>query len=187
MRIVIDMQGSQTPGSRNRGIGRYTLSLSKALARNRGEHDVIIVLSNLFPETIEQIRADFLGIVPQDRICVWHAPDRVGYLDPGNTWRRKAAELIRESFLASLNPDIVYVSSLFEGVVDEAVVSIGMLTSNTYPTAVALYDLIYLINRKKYLVRPLLKSWYENKLDHLRRADILLAISESARRRQSSI
>ena len=29
MRIVIDMQGAQSTGSRNRGIGRYTQAIAK--------------------------------------------------------------------------------------------------------------------------------------------------------------
>ncbi len=40
MRIVIDMQGAQTE-SRFRGIGRYSLSLAKAIVQNRGDHAAI--------------------------------------------------------------------------------------------------------------------------------------------------
>ena len=49
MRIVIDMQGAQTE-SRYRGIGRYTLSLAQGIARNRGEHEIMLALNGLFPE-----------------------------------------------------------------------------------------------------------------------------------------
>ena len=68
MRIVIDLQGAQTGGSRNRGIGRYSVSLAKAIVRSRGGHEVILALSGLFPETIEPIRADFDGLLPQKNI-----------------------------------------------------------------------------------------------------------------------
>ena len=37
MRIVIDLQGAQSE-SRFRGIGRYSLSLALAMARNAGDH-----------------------------------------------------------------------------------------------------------------------------------------------------
>jgi hypothetical protein len=63
MRIVIDLQGAQS-GSRHRGIGRYSLALAKAMILNRGEHEIMIALSGLFPETIEPIRAAFDGIRP---------------------------------------------------------------------------------------------------------------------------
>ena len=36
MRIVVDMQGAQSTASRTRGIGRYTMSLSEALAAQSG-------------------------------------------------------------------------------------------------------------------------------------------------------
>ena len=104
MRIVVDLQGTQTE-SRFRGIGRYTHSLAQAIVRNRGEHEVLIALNGLFPDTIEPIRAAFDGLLSQENIRVWQAPGPVRSLDGGNEWRRHTAELVREAFLASLKPD----------------------------------------------------------------------------------
>ena len=101
MRIVIDMQGAQSD-SRLRGIGRYTLSLAQAIVRNRGEHEVVLALSGLFPETIELIRASFDGLLPQSSIRVWSAPGPVRECLEGSTSNRAAAELIREAFLKTL-------------------------------------------------------------------------------------
>lgn len=180
MRIVIDLQGAQSSGSRNRGIGRYTISLAQAIVRNKGSHEVIIALSSLFPDSIEPIRADFLNILEQDKIRVWYAPGPVSSLETLNNFRRKSAELVREAFIASLKPDMVLITSLFEGLTDDAVTSVGNLSLTT-PTSVILYDLIPLINRTHYLENPMVEAWYENKIDHLRRADLILAISESSR------
>lgn len=179
MRIVIDMQGAQA-ANRERGIGRYTMAFAKAVTRNRGEHEVILALSGLFPETIEPIRAAFDGLLPQENIRVWHAPGPVAFVDSANQWRRQSAKLIREAFLASLKPDIVHIGSLFEGLVDDAVTSIGSL-SRTVPTAVTLYDLIPYIHRSPYLDNPSVAKWYLEKIESLRRADLWLAISESSR------
>jgi glycosyltransferase involved in cell wall biosynthesis len=180
MRIVIDMQGAQSTDSRNRGIGRYTLSLAQAIVRNRGTHEVFLALNGLFPDTIEPIRAVFDGLLPQENIRVWQALGPVSNISNENDWRRRTAELVREAFLASLKPDIVLVTSLFEGLGYDAVTSIGTLI-RTVPTAVILYDLIPLIQRRPYLENPAVEAWYERKLDHLRRADLLLSISESSR------
>lgn len=180
MRIVLDLQGAQTTGSRHRGIGRYTLSLAQAIARQAGEHEVIIALNGLFPDTVEPIRAAFDGLLPQENILVWQAPGPVRELEPANTWRRQAAERLREAFLASLKPDVVWVSSLFEGLVDDSVTSIGTFTN--LPTAVTIYDLIPLLHREHYLQNPGVEAWYLRKLDHMRRAHLWLAISESSRR-----
>lgn len=180
MRIVIDLQGAQSSGSRNRGIGRYTLSLAQAIVRNSGKHDIIIALNGLFSDTIEPIRAAFEGLLPQEQIRVWRVPGPVNYLSSDNNWSRQTAELVREVFLASLNPDFVLISSLFEGSGDDVVTSVATL-SNNIPTAVILYDLIPYIYRTPYLENPAVAQWYECKITHLRRTDLLLSISESSR------
>lgn len=180
MRIVIDLQGAQGD-SRSRGIGRYSLSLAQAMVRNRGRHEVIIALNGLFPDSIEPIRAAFDGLLSQDNIRVWHATGPVHPLDPVNKWRRNSAELVREAFLASLQPDIVHITSLFEGFGDNAVHSIG-LTPTLLPTAVTLYDLIPLMQSETYLKpNPTYEEFYREKLSYLKRADLYLAISESSR------
>jgi glycosyltransferase involved in cell wall biosynthesis len=180
MRIVIDLQGAQSTGSRNRGIGRYTLSLAQAIIRNKGEHEVIIALNGLFPETLEPIRATFEGLLPQDHIRVWYTPGPVSHLVPANNWRRKTAELSREAFIAEMQPDIVLVSSLFEGGGDDAVTSIGILDRGI-PTATILYDLIPYIYPNIYLGHLPAANWYLEKIGHLRNSELLLAISESSR------
>jgi hypothetical protein len=102
MRIVIDMQSAQTE-SRFRGIGRYTLPLAQAIVRNQGEHEIILSLSGLFPDTIEPIRAAFDDLLPQENIRVWHAPGPVRECEPGNKWRR---EVDRVVMLAELKQDL---------------------------------------------------------------------------------
>lgn len=180
MRIIIDMQGAQTNGSRNRGIGRYTFSLTQAIVRQRGLHDIILVLNGAYPEAIDWLRAEFAGLLPDDHIRVWQAPGPINSLAPANAWRCASAELLREAFIASLKPDYVLVTSLFEGLGDDAVTSIAKL-GNAIPTALVLYDLIPLIQRKIYLADAVIENWYESKLDSMRRADLLLAISDSSR------
>ena len=179
MRIVIDLQGAQTE-SRFRGIGRYALSLTKAIVRNRGDHEVIIVLNGLFPETIEAIRSEFNNLLPQENIRVWYAPGPVRESEQGNKWRREAAELIREAFLASLQPDIIHITSLFEGFVDEAVTSVGQFPKKI-PVSVSLYDLIPLLNPEHYFkLNPAYKEFYLRKVSYLRQSSLLLAISAYA-------
>jgi glycosyltransferase involved in cell wall biosynthesis len=180
MRIVIDMQGAQTE-SRFRGIGRYTLSFAQAVAKNRGEHEIILALSGLFPDTIEPIRTAFNGVLPQENIRVWQAPGPVREGQLGNDSRRETAELLREAFLASLRPDVIHISSLFEGYVDDAVTSIGRFDTAT-PVSVILYDLIPLLNPDHYLKsNPRYEQYYLRKIESLKRAALHLAISEFSR------
>jgi glycosyltransferase involved in cell wall biosynthesis len=181
MRILIDMQGAQTE-SRFRGIGRYTLSFAQAIVRNRSENEVILALSGLFPDTIEPIRAAFNDLLPQENILVWHAPGPVKTSDASNENRREVAELLREAFLSSLQPDVIHVCSLFEGYVDDAVTSFSKFESETI-TSVTVHDLIPLLNPEKYLnSNDNYKKHYIEKLNYIENCDTILAVSESAKK-----
>lgn len=180
MRIVIDMQGAQS-ASRFRGIGRYTLSFTQWVVRNRGEHEIILALSGLLPESIESIRAAFRGLLPDENIRVWYAPGPTAEFG-GNDSARDVAELIREAFLASLKPDLIHITSAFEGYVDDAVTSIGRFDRVT-PVSVCLYDLIPLLNPDKYLTpNPRYEEYYVRKVKFVEQALCFLAISESSQR-----
>ena len=177
MRIVIDLQGAQASNAR-RGIGRYSLALAQGIARQAaGRHEVLIALNGAFADSIAPLRAAFAGLLPPDAIRVWHSP-----LTPGQApafGLRRAAERLREAFLASLEPDMVHVSSLFEGPHDGAVTGCG--TFAPLPTSVTLYDLIPLLRPDTYLPDPAARAEYLGRLEHLARADLLLSISESSR------
>ena len=88
MRIVIDLQGAQTE-SRYRGIGRYSLSISKAIALNSKNHEVIIVLSSLFPDSIDGIKKEFKGILPLENIKIWNSVTPVKECEEENSKRRE--------------------------------------------------------------------------------------------------
>ena len=180
MRILIDLQGAQS-GSRHRGIGRYSTSLAKAIVRNASNHDVHILLNGLFEESVSHLINDFASILPADRFAVFSVPGPVEGLLAEHAWRKEAAELIRERFINELAPDVVLVLSLFEGAIDNAVTSIQRLPTSV-KTAVILYDLIPFLDPGKYIPAPPSSTWYYSKIDSLRRADMLLAISESSRR-----
>ncbi len=179
MRIVIDLQGAQA-ASRHRGIGQFSLQFAQAIVRNGGNHEWFIALNAAFADTIEPIRAAFEGILSQERIAVWEAPGPVSGIDPSNRARCRTAERVREAFISSLRPDWLLVTSLFEshGFSNEAISSIGLHTP--LPTAVVLYDLIPLIYPHIYLGDPVIEAWFLEKIDHLRRAKLLLSISKSS-------
>ena len=180
MRIVIDMQGAQTE-SRFRGIGRYSLSLAQSIARNRGEHEVFLVLNGMLSESIENIRAAFVGLLPQSHIRVWYAEGPVSDRDPGNTARRQVAELIRQACIDDLQPDVVHVTSAVEGYIDDAAIGSPTLDTGAVVSA-TLYDLIPLVSTKQYLdPNPGYKRHYLEKVEAFKQYDLLLSISEFAR------
>ncbi len=179
MRIVLDLQACQA-SSMHRGIGRYSMALALAMARNSGGHELRIVLNEGYPDSVAAVRKAFDGLLPQSRIGTFVVPLPTAEVDPRNAWRMRVAERVREHYLASLRPDVVHVASLFEGLGDNSVVSVPH-RDDGFDTAVTLYDLIPLMRKERYLNDPNMAAWYYRKLESMKKAGLLLAISASAR------
>ena len=179
MRIVLDLQACQA-SSKHRGIGRYSIALAQAMARNAGRHELLIALSSQFPDAIAPLRADFDGLVGPGQFRVFDLPGPLAEYDARNAWRVRAAERLREHFLAGLAPDAVHVASLFEGLSENACASVAH-GDGSFASAVTLYDLIPLTRKDVYLAEPTAARWYYRKLQSLKNADLLLAISAYSR------
>lgn len=180
MRIVLDLQACQTPGSRTRGIGRYSMSLARAMIEDGRGHEFIVVLNGAFPEAAEAVRARLGDLLPPENFRTFDVLSPVRQVEPANVWRRHVSELARKAFLQSLDADVIHTSSLFEGLHEDAVTAVATPEDDVVQ-AVTLYDLIPYIKHDPYLKHPLIRSWYIGKIKELKRADILLAISESSR------
>ncbi len=179
MRIVLDLQACQSD-SRFRGIGRYSMSLSKEMARQAGNHEIWIALNDRLQDTVPNVRHNFDGLIPKDHIVTFSVPGQIANMGDQNRWRVHAADVIREYFFAGLSPDIVHISTLFEGTYQDVVSSIGVFAQDTI-SSVTLYDLIPLALPDKYLPTQYAKEFYFKKLEYLKRSKCLLAISEYTR------
>lgn len=178
MKLVIDLQALQG-GSRQHGIGRYSLCLSQALAKLANKHELYLLFNSTMPEITASLQARFQNWIPESHIKIFEIP----YLtteSQKNQWQLHATEILREHFIASLNPDIVHISSLFEGDGNNIISSVHRLSSPIV-TTVTLYDLIPLVRAKEYLTTPEFSKYYFRKLQALKSADALLAISEFSR------
>jgi glycosyltransferase involved in cell wall biosynthesis len=176
---VVDYQGAQN-SSRHRGIGRYTTSLVDALIKNNEEHEIIILLSNLFPETIDSIKTHFANLDPSIEVVVWKAISPVALLDDAVKNKRSIAEYMREATISALKPDLVLITSLLDCLHDSTVS--GIQENSAYATALIFYDAIPLLQQEVYLKpNPHFERVYLNKIKEISNADILFAISESAR------
>ena len=180
MRIVIDMQGMQT-GSRYRGIGRYTQSLVHAIIRNGRGHEIFLLVSGLFPETIANLIQEFSKVLPPEQIKIWDAIGPTAQIDPANDWRRIAASYMRDERIKQIAPDIVLLTTLFEGYGDNFIGAACFSREEDPLTAVILYDLIPLMNPTEYLDDYHVRQWYGAHVETLKNCSLLLAISESSR------
>ncbi|HKD77452.1 MAG TPA: hypothetical protein VKB76_18240, partial [Ktedonobacterales bacterium] len=169
MRIIIDLQGAQATNAR-RGIGRFAIALARAMVARAGKHEILLALNTALAGSLEPIRAAFDALLDPGQIKVWQGLNDLIGNDPTHRWRRLASERIRDWFLASLNPDVVHVASHFEGLVDDAVSSIGR-SHPPLTMATTIYDLIPFMFRDAYLHDATYARWYEAKIQQLRRAD----------------
>lgn len=181
MRIVIDLQAAQTAASSARGVGRYAMSLTKAMLRRAPQHEFWIVLNERFPASVLSLRKEFESYLPAERIVTFSLPHGIAAAIPHGDPRRQAAALIREAFLRKLEPDHVHISSLFEGLNEDAVASIGE-SDWWVPTSVTLFDLIPHLFPRLYQRDERTCRWYNRNICSLKRSNLLLAISESSRR-----
>ena len=177
MRILIDLQGCQS-GSRFGGIGRYSMSLAKAMLRLRSNHEISLLLNSRLPNE-NAIRAEFADLLPQQNILTFDVPAYVAAENNLPAYTR-IGELIREKRIAEINPDVLHIASLFEGAGEDVVTSVGLL----FPaerTAVTLYDLIPYLEQETYLTNQMLSEHYLRKFEGLTRAGMLVSISEFSR------
>jgi glycosyltransferase involved in cell wall biosynthesis len=181
MRILIDMQGAQSSASKNRGVGRYTLEMVKAfITKAHKNHEIFLVTNGAFPESIEEIREQFKTYLPIKNIKSWQQHGNpVSGID-GNTWRKNAAELIREFYLAQFQADIIWSTNLQEGWHDNSVTSVKRVPGNSIWCS-TLHDVIPLLYPEKYLSTHI-KSWYLEKIDFAKESDLILTVSEYSKK-----
>lgn len=174
MKIVIDLQGAQS-ASRFRGIGRYTMALTREMIRQGHQHEFIIVLNGAFTDTLEPLRKEFSRFLPKKNIRVWMPPQDAWSRESKSEKRLKQAEIIYETFLTSLAPDIVLVTTFFE--IGNGIIASLENKNQKIPRAVIVYDFIPLHNPDYYFKDNLTKRLYEGRLASLKEAKIILAIS----------
>lgn len=177
MRILIDLQGCQS-ASRFGGIGRYSMSLAKAMLRLDSSHEIRLLLNSRLPNE-NFIRAEFAALMPQQHIHTFAVPAYVA-ADNNLPAHTRMAELIREKRIAEINPDVLHIASLFEGAGEDVVTSVGTLFPAAR-TAVTLYDLIPYLEQETYLTNQMLANHYLGKFAALRRAGMVVSISEFSR------
>lgn len=180
MRIVIDMQGALTHGSRSRGIGRYTLDLVSAMVRLRGE-SVHLSMNNNFHAQALRAWNDIVGHNSSLTRSAYRTPTLTNYYETSKSTRRKVSESIVRRHVAGLFPDVLLFSSLFEAAPpDYRPIDLKQFPARV--SAVILYDLIPLIFESEYLPGAQQREWYFDAIESLKTADLLLAISECAKR-----
>ena len=180
MKIIIDIQGIQSPGSRSRGIGRYTRSFVKSFIRNSPDLDYILFANSSLTDS----RDDFIEELTDSELNVhyinWYAPSTF-YLDKNCADSNYQISVALKTYaLCNLSPDLVIITSFFEGYGSNCIIDFD--DSFTLPPIVSIfYDLIPLLNEELYLKsNPLFRDFYLNRIKSINTLDGLLCISKSA-------
>jgi len=185
MRLVIDLQSCQGNG-RFRGIGRYSTALARAMSEQNDPQQTFVVTNNLFPDSENSIRSIFSSVIPAHNIKTFQILPNTSYKNAHSNGRLHANSCLREHFISGLTPDVVHVSSMFEGLGEDIVTSVNLIGSD-HATGVTIYDFIPLSNPKEYLPYKIHRDWYASKVEEIKLVDTLLSISESARQEAINI
>lgn len=182
MRIVIDIQALQSE-SKYRGIGSYCYSLISSLVRlneiNKNKIEYILVGNSLESSSKHEIIQMFEGLVERGSILFWDSPGDIKLIEKENYLNNAIAAKVRNYFISALKPDIVFVPSLFEGYIDNVVQDTEPVGTNV-PTVCTLFDLIPYLNQSEYLTTPEVREFYFEKVEQLKKANILVGISKSS-------
>lgn len=181
MRLAVDMQPCMTD-SRERGIGRYSLSLVEAMARQLDRGDALDLLldgvdTGRLLDARLAIRTRIASgrivhqLYPSDQHCAEFVPEL-----------SECAGLLRSRLVSALNPDALLVCSAFEcggpfvsHYSEEAVQGV--------PRAVVAYDLIPMLFPDRYIPDGYIhSSWYRERAKQFAGFDLYLAISEATKR-----
>jgi glycosyltransferase involved in cell wall biosynthesis len=165
MHLLIDGQALQTSSSRQRGIGRYSSNLLRALAVARPRWRIEVVQNT----ALAPIAVDDLNGLP---VLLFHPPL------PTHSEQRELNERYYADWLTARGADGVMILSHCEGW--EAIVpSFCGLRPRVFGIA---YDLIPLLYPEHYLTDFGTAHWYAHRFRHLLQSDALLAISEATAR-----
>jgi glycosyltransferase involved in cell wall biosynthesis len=164
VRIGIDMLPLQSPGSRSRGVGRFSLDLVRAFFERGAQHEYVLYVYDGYPtdKIPEHLRATQRTLVPERIFGQPNLRDAVESLARRNPDRLDALLLLNPFELCHhYDPPAAPLNGL-------KVVSI-------------VYDLIPFLFPDIYLADARNAAWNYRRLNTLRSHDLLLAISESTR------
>lgn len=179
VRLVVDLQACQT-NSRDRGIGRYAMSLVQALASELNEKDELIIAIDMADACrARDVRNELRHRCVNAKVVGYGYP-AMAHSDASPSIRKLAGQ-VRSRFYASLQPDVLLISSLFETGTSHSTELDWTILGNV-PTAVVGYDLIPLLFPDRYLPEGyFVTDWYRARLDDLLKFDLILSISEATK------
>lgn len=173
--LLIDLACVQG-ASGKRGIGRFALDFSLNLIRHNPDWLFTIALDSRFPDSIYQLKEVFKNF-QNCKPLLFSGPADINYMYDHTANRRQLYRKLKHVFYSEHSPDLVLIPSVFEGYVDDVIVSIEEKTLRQYKVASVIHDFIPLVFPLKYLANSNQKKWYQECLAELKKSDIYLSNS----------
>ncbi|WP_292469106.1 glycosyltransferase family 1 protein [Mesorhizobium sp.] len=151
------------------------MDLLRALSHESGI-ELLVSLNAAMPEATIAARSLLSGILPSDRIYVWHGKVEGGEADYGHTAWRSRSELALVHHVNKLGPDVALSASPFEGAVDLAVPYLGGPLA-AVRTAAIFYDAIPFRFPDKYMRDTRQREYYYRRLSKYKNFDMTFTIS----------
>lgn len=183
MRIIIDLQGLQSNSSGERGVGRYTENIVRELLRINKQHEILLAINAGLPYSIDSIRFKFREFVSDSDYIIWHnylgLESRIDGVYDENIFF--AEGVIREVFLDSWRPNVIFSTNLQEGLHElGAVTSVKSILSDSIFVS-TLHDVVPLHYKDEMLADPYTSKWYYSKLEIAKKSDYLITVSGSSK------
>ena len=180
MRLIFDLFPCQT-ASRLRGIGRYTLSLAKAMAAARGEHELRLLANGLYPDSAAELRHAFGASVPPGAMSSYTHPPLAG-AGTDSPGQESAASAVIHTAYQAVRADASLNAGPFEGWCEQGMTAQADALLPPGLRVALLYDFIPLLFPAQHLdPSPAYAAWFRRRLANLQKVDLFLAISEATR------
>ena len=174
-RVLIDIQGVQTPNAANRGIGRYSEGFLRAMIDRNSDFEYIFLINEFYLSPNLELIINELSMKANITKRYWRPLPKTGFLH-GNIFARSHSIQIYEAVIRSLQPEIVFSLSAFEGLTDDAIFKVV----DEIPTFAIFYDAIPYVFKEKYLSNRQVLNWYLGTVNEIKKCHKLFSISESS-------
>ena len=111
---------------------------------------VWVAMTGGLPGTVAPLRELLADVLPDERMLIWNTVTPTGDILVPNHGRMGQAQVLREAFLNSVQPDLIHSSSVIEGATESSVTTLNRHFDGPR-TSATLYDLIPLLDSRRTL------------------------------------